>query len=68
MSTPADFNPEGIEAAEEVSDLANTKAEVDAVEGLEVDKDLTRRHFLTTLDNVREFQPNSKLLSVCRQR
>lgn len=48
MSTPADFNPEGIEAAEEVSDLANTKAEVDAVEGLEVDKDLNKTTFSYT--------------------
>ena len=48
MSTPADFNPEDIEAAEEVSDLANTKTEVDAVEGLEVDKDLNKTTFSYT--------------------
>lgn len=48
MSTPADFNPEGIEATEEVSDLANTKVEVDAVEGLEVDKDLNKTTFSYT--------------------
>lgn len=42
MSTPADFNPE------EAADLANSKAEVGTVEGLEVDNDLNKTTFSYT--------------------
>lgn len=48
MSTPADFNPEGIETAEEAAELADTKAEAGTVEGLEVDKDLNKTTFSYT--------------------
>lgn len=48
MAMPSDFDPDGIEAAEETVEALNTKAEVGTVDGLEVDKDLNKTTFSYT--------------------
>lgn len=48
ISTPADFNSDDVEIANEAAELSDTRAEVGAVDGLEVDKDLNKPAFSFT--------------------